>query len=1027
MKEKGEKLFRDGLVSNIKGKKIEGVYHIYGEIINNSNSNGFNTYLKVNLLNKQLVSVECNCQEFKEHSAHKSLYMCEHIIATVYKLLSLIYNRTVRDNKLLKDLPTKNREKIEVGIDVRISHKKWKGITNYELEFRLGTGHKFLISDLKGLVCAIDNKKSFYFNNQFIYNPVNYAISPDDEKILNFIKECVHENKCISSTGRNLIVMPNNIREFLECIGENKVQFKYNAIEYKSLVLKEDLPLSFTLKEKNEYIVLTTHKKLPIPLNENRDVYLFNWQIYLPSKNQIQKYVPLYNKFRKKDEILYNKTIENYSGIISTLNSISNDITISEGVKRFGANSLKLEFLIYKEKSDIYCNVKAIYYNKEIDILDDHRNKSKLIRDFNKEDKVLMKLEYYRFIRRNHRLLFIGDDEDLFNILNKDENSLYSLGTVILGNGLQGIKIYNSTSIELNFYDEVGYFKFDYNIGNLERTELSRIFESYKSDNRFYKTKSNGFIDFEDKGIRTLLNLIEVLNIDENIEEGAVKLEKNKALYLAESLKGRNFKFGKGFDILKDIENKLTYINNNEIAIPSNFKAELREYQVNGFKWFINLSQLEFGGILADEMGLGKTVQTIAFLMAGKNKKTLIIMPTSLIYNWKDEIERFAPDLRVGIAHGTLSEQDRILNNLEEYEVILTTYGTLRNNIKKYSNIQFDYCIIDEAQNIKNALAQITKAVKEIEAKVKFALTGTPIENNLTELWSIFDFIMPGYLYSKQVFDKKFIFNKECDLEDLKLLIKPFVLRRTKEEVIKDLPNKIEKKILVEMTTTQKSIYSSYIKDIRARIKSNPGGKIEVFSYLTKLRQICLDPSLIFKDYEGGSGKFKVAMVLVEKQLTSRGKLILFSQFTSALHKIGKSLKEKGIEYFYLDGSTSPKERIRLVNEFNNNGKVKVFLISLKAGGTGLNLTSASLVIHFDPWWNPAVEDQATDRAHRIGQKNVVEVIKLVARGTIEEKIILMQEHKKELINNIITGELKNSSLINKLSKEEVLKLFDRD
>ncbi|WML34178.1 DEAD/DEAH box helicase [Clostridium sp. OS1-26] len=719
--------------------------------------------------------------------------------------------------------------------------------------------------------------------------------------------------------------------------------------------------------------------------------------------------------------------MKNYNAIISLISSISNNIIIGEDVKRFGVNSLRFEFLIYKEESNIYCEVYAIYYNEKVNILKSSSNKIHFIRDYNKEEKALMKLEYYKFIKRKDKLIFIGEDDDIFNLLSTRENSIQSLGTVMLGKGMEDVKIFNSSFIEIDLYEENGYLKFNYNIGDIDRTELNNIYESYKSNNRFYKTKDNRFIGFEDDGMIGFFNLIETLDNDKNIEKDSIKIEKSKALYIWESLNNKNYKLGKGINLIKDIEKKLIEINASEIALPKNLKAILREYQVSGFKWFKSLSELEFGGILADEMGLGKTVQTIAFLTSEENKKSLIITPTSLIYNWKDEIDRFAPRLKVGIAHGSIKEQEKVLDKLEEYEVILTTYGTLRNSIEKYSDIQFDYCIIDEAQNIKNPTTQSTRAIKEIKAKVKFALTGTPIENNLTELWSIFDFIMPGYLYSKETFDEKFISDCGCDLDNLKLLIKPFILRRTKKEVIKDLPDKIEKKILVEMPAAQKAIYSSYIKEVRGKIKNNFDGKIEVFSYLTKLRQICLDPSLIFDEYKGGSGKIKVAMSLIEEQIVSGGKLLLFSQFTSALKKISESLNEKGIQYFYLDGSTESKERIRLVNEFNNSDKIKVFLISLKAGGTGLNLTSASLVIHFDPWWNPAVENQATDRAHRIGQRNVVEVVKLVARGTIEEKIILLQEHKKELIDNIITGELKNSDIINKLSKEELMKLFDRE
>lgn len=1026
MRKMGKEVFGDGLVSNIRGKKIENIYHIYGDILNHIDEVEFKTHIKINLLSKKIEGVRCTCDNFKEFSRNKNLFMCEHLTATAYKFLSLSYKKKARGNESLKKLPRDKTVKIEIGIDVNVIYKSWKDSADYELEFRLGLRNKYLINDLKKFIIDLDNGKSIFFNNQFTYNPSEHIISPNNVKIIDFIKEYVYKNKGIEFTSRKLIINPNDLRKFLECISESKIDFKYNGIEYKTNIFKKDLPLNFILKEKNEQFVLKIHNKLPIPLNINKDVYFLNRQLYLPSKNQIEKFSHLYDVFEKEGEILYKKTIENYNAIISLLSSISNNITITETVKRFISNSLKFEFLIYKEKSNIYCDVQAIYCNQKINILEDDKNKKQFIRDFNKEEKVLMKLEYYKFIRRKDRLMFIGGDEELFDILSKRKDGIYSLGIVILGKYLKNTKVYKSDSIEVDLYEKDGCFKFDYNIGNIERAELGNIFESYKSNNRFYKTKNNGFIDFEDDGVRNFFNLIDTLNIDKNIEDASVQIEKSKALYIAESLKNRNFKLSKGIDLLKDIENKLTDINSKKITLPKNLKAVLREYQVSGFKWFKNLSRLEFGGILADEMGLGKTIQTIAFLTSEENKKSLIITPTSLIYNWKEEIERFAPALKVGITHGERVVQEKVINNLNEYDVILTTYGTLRNNIENYNDIQFDYLIIDEAQNIKNPTAKITKVVKEIKANVRFALTGTPIENNLTELWSIFDFVMPGYLYSKETFDEKFISKGEYDLETLKLLIKPFVLRRTKKEVIEDLPDKIEKKILIEMTAAQKAIYNAYIKDVRAKIKNNFQGKIEVFSYLTKLRQICLDPSLIFDKYKGGNGKLKVAMALVEEQIAVEGKVLLFSQFTSALNKIGKSLKEKGIEYFYLDGSTAPKERIKLVNEFNNSDKVKVFLISLKAGGTGLNLTSANLVIHFDPWWNPAVENQATDRAHRIGQRNIVEVIKLVSKGTIEEKIILLQEHKKELIDNIITGELKNNSMLNKLTKEELVQLFDR-
>ena len=435
-----------------------------------------------------------------------------------------------------------------------------------------------------------------------------------------------------------------------------------------------------------------------------------------------------------------------------------------------------------------------------------------------------------------------------------------------------------------------------------------------------------------------------------------------------------------------------------------------------------------FGGILADEMGLGKTIQIISFLLSQKEleekKQSLIVAPTSLLYNWKAEFEKFAPQINIGIIHGSKSNRFKVINNINEYDVLLTTYGTIKNDIDFYENKIFDYCIIDEAQNIKNPKSQNTKVIKKINAKIKFALTGTPIENSLIELWSIFDFIMPGYLFDELVFKEKFVNSTKEKIEELKLLINPFILRRLKKDVILELPEKIERKYYVQMTPEQKLAYKNCMKDVKLKLKQGEEDKIAIFSYLTRLRQICLDPSLVNKEYKGKSGKFMVATDVINDVITNGYKILVFSQFTSVLKKLNEELISKKIKSKYLDGSITAKERLKLVEEFNESIEPQVFLISLKAGGTGLNLTSAKFVMHMDPWWNPAIEDQATDRAHRIGQKDIVEVIKLIAKDTIEENIIKLQEDKREIVNSVISDESLNINNISKLTNEEILDLF---
>nr|WP_246578113.1 DEAD/DEAH box helicase [Clostridium frigoris] len=972
MRRQGNKAFNNGLVTKTKGKKINNMYNIYGKVKNDTKSKELNTHIKIDLSKKKLDRVKCTCDDFKDVSILGHSFMCSHLAATAYSFLRL----AVKDNseksykeKKVEKLGSNDTGKKDLGSIIKLNRKVTKESIYYEAQQQIGM-----------------------------------------EKIK---------------------IETAYLKVFFEGLNDKKVRLNYDGFEFEALIVKQDLPLAFTLKMRQKYFVLTTHKQFPISLNDKNDVYLFNWRLYLPSKDQVQRYIVICEKLRENGEILYGGGIDNYNKITSFLGTISSNINIGEEVKTFASNFIKIEFYLYEVEHDIYCDLLVVYGNEKINILRNDRSKDSMshnyktsTRDYKFEEKIIMELEKYRFVKRDERLLFIGSDEQLFDILNKSKNNLYSLGNVTLGNGLKHMEIHNAKNIKAELKEMEGYYEFSYSIDDIYDNELKDVLNSFKQNDRFYKTKKNNFLNFEDETVKSFFDLILVLSADELLENGSIRIEKNKALYLENKIKDKKFDFIKGCELLKDIEDIYDNINKMDIRVPINLKAKLRKYQIDGFKWLKSLSALGLGGILADEMGLGKTVQTIAFLLSEENKKSIIISPTSLIYNWKAELGKFAPSLKVAIVHGEKKGRYELIHNVADYDIILTTYGTLKMDLNKYDNIVFDFCFIDEAQNIKNHLAQNAKVIKKVKAKVRYAITGTPIENNLTELWSIFDFVMPNYLYSKEIFESKFISGKKVDLGELKLLIKPFLLRRTKNEVLRELPDKIEKKFLVEMTTSQKAVYKSYIKAVRDKMKNNTDGKMEVFSYLTSLRQICLDPSLVIEGYKGGSGKIKIATELIQKHVDDGGKILLFSQFTSALKNIGENLKEKGISYFYLDGKTKSKDRIKLVDEFNKSCQTFVFLISLKAGGTGLNLTSANLVIHFDPWWNPAVENQATDRAHRIGQKNVVEVIKLVAKGTIEEKIILLQENKKNIIDSVITGEFTNSDALAKLTKEELLEIL---
>ena len=469
--------------------------------------------------------------------------------------------------------------------------------------------------------------------------------------------------------------------------------------------------------------------------------------------------------------------------------------------------------------------------------------------------------------------------------------------------------------------------------------------------------------------------------------------------------------------------------------------ANLREYQKIGFKWLKTLDYYRFGGILADDMGLGKTLQLLAIVMSyieneSENRKTsIVVSPSSLSLNWLNESKKFTPNLKVKVVTGKAQERKEIIENLDKYDLVITSYDLLKRDIEKYKdlNYNFKYIIADEAQYLKNTNTQNAKAIKSLKAETRYALTGTPIENSLSELWSIFDFIMPGYLFTykkfRNMYETPIVKEKdEYQMSKLKMLIEPFILRRTKKGVLTELPEKTITVLNNNMEEEQEKIYMSYLtkakKEVAEQINTNGFEKsqIMVLAALTRLRQICCHPGLFIENYNGESSKLNQCMEIVEDAVSAGHKILLFSGYTSMFDIIQRELNSRNIKYFKLTGSTKVNERIELVEEFNKNPDIKIFLISLKAGGTGLNLTGADMVIHYDPWWNVSSENQATDRAYRIGQKNNVQVYKLITSNSIEEKIYELQQKKSELVDNMLATK---TSFISKFSKEEIMGLFN--
>jgi SNF2 family DNA or RNA helicase/uncharacterized Zn finger protein len=647
--------------------------------------------------------------------------------------------------------------------------------------------------------------------------------------------------------------------------------------------------------------------------------------------------------------------------------------------------------------------------------------------------------KYFDSIDVAQKFAFInGDEKKLYRLVSEGVSELNNFCEIYATDKFKALHIKHPPAVSVGVKLESDLLNLSFDIGDMNIKDLLDILHSYKHAKKYHRLTDGSFLNLENTSLSELSQLTTGLDLsDKEIAKGEINIPRFRALYIdnmitqSEQLKyERNNSFKK---IIRDIKD----VFDSDFILPESLKLVLRQYQDIGFRWLKTMSSYGFGGILADDMGLGKTLQVIALFLSLKEEQqecrtSLVVCPSSLVLNWESEIEKFAPSLKKISVIGTMAERSEILNNIDNFDVVITSYDLLKRDIEIYQQKSFYYHIIDEAQYIKNHNTQNAKSVKLINGVQRFALTGTPIENSLAEIWSIFDYLMPGYLYSYNKFRQKFELpivrsKDEKALDGLRKLVSPFILRRLKSDVLKELPEKTETIMNAKLEDEQLKLYLANVAKIKQELFEQikqagfENSKIMILSMLTRLRQLCCDPSLMYENYTGSSAKLEMCIELIQSCIESGHKLLLFSQFTSMLAIIKDRLRALNIKCFLLQGSTSKEERQRLVNQFNVDD-TPVFLISLKAGGTGLNLTGADIVIHYDPWWNISAQNQATDRVHRIGQKNSVQVYKLIAKDTIEEKILKLQQNKAELADMIVR---EGDGIIARMSKDEITSLFD--
>lgn len=689
--------------------------------------------------------------------------------------------------------------------------------------------------------------------------------------------------------------------------------------------------------------------------------------------------------------------------------------------------------------------------------MDDERVPRTICRDVPGEFRISQVItKYFKYRDEASEYLVIRDDDDaMYRLLHEGMPEFMELGEVYISEAAQNIRILPPVKVEIGVRTSGSWLELTVDAEGMAPAELQKILTEYDPKKPYYRLKSGEYLQLDENGLVTVAHLVDRLGLGKaQLADGMIRVPAYRALYLDSVLKdGSGITFYRD-QLFRSVVRGMKSVEDSEYEIPPTLQPVLREYQKLGYRWLRTLDFYGFGGILADDMGLGKTIQVIAVLLDEARKApescSLIVCPASLVYNWENELKTFAPELTVQTVVGTAAEREAMVKAAKTGEavraaevsgsdaeqevkaqVLITSYDLLKRDILFYQDCQFRFQIIDEAQYIKNPGTQSAKAVKMIQATTRYALTGTPIENRLSELWSIFDYLMPGFLFTYSRFKKEFELPivREGEAKALQALHRmsgPFVLRRLKQDVLKELPAKLETVVYSRAEAEQKELYTAHALQLKNQLESLAGAsvgteKLQILAQLTKLRQLCCDPSLCFASYKGGSAKLDTCVELITGGIEGGHKILLFSQFTSMLDLIGKRLKKEGIAYHILTGSTSKEERIQLVGAFQTD-EVPVFLISLKAGGTGLNLTAADIVIHYDPWWNVAAQNQATDRAHRIGQEKQVSVFKLIMKDTIEENIVKLQELKKDLAEQIIT---EGTISLGSLTRDDLLEILN--
>ncbi|WP_320986846.1 DEAD/DEAH box helicase [Hungatella effluvii] len=988
-----------------------------------------------------------HCQELYREYREKAAENSGRPVTTSQQARTMIREYT---NREVAQIIIEGEEK-QVQLAVRIIADR----SDVKLEFRLGRERFYVLKDLVAFTRAVESGSLVEYGKNLAFHHNLSVFAKESRPLVEFIMElvntyCEHYEQFQKSSFSNLPTLRglnlsrgNRDRFFSLMMGETLELEDYRAHKRMVTVTDHNPDLAVKVRRKGRDGILVSIDKGLLIFEGERHLYVVDKErifrcdeacsatLHVFLEQMIKSFGSNCEaEVNDKDMPLFYERVLKKIAAYSTIDA--GDVEL----EAYKPEELKARFEFDSQgPNDLVLKPVLSYGEYSFQPVEDEKLPRTVCRDVPGEFRVSQLItKYFKYKEHDTEYPAIRDDEEaIYRLLTEGMSEFMAQGEVYLSESFKKLKVLPPPKISIGVKSSGSWLELTVDTDGMSGAELTRLLSEYSQKKRYYRMKNGEFLALDDNGLMTVAKLVEGLAVNKSdLQSQKIRLPKYRALYLDGILKE-----GTGITLYRDalfkaVVRGMKSVEDSDFEISLTLRPVLREYQKTGFRWLKTLDSYGFGGILADDMGLGKTIQVIALLLDERNREpdtsALIVCPASLVYNWENEIHQFAPTLKVRTINGTAQEREELLNAASEGEILVTSYDLLKRDIAFYEEKEFRFQIIDEAQYIKNASTQSAKAVKSVNARTRFALTGTPIENRLSELWSIFDFLMPGFLFSYQRFKKEYELpivrdQDEACLKGLHRMIGPFIMRRLKKDVLKELPDKLENVIYSGFEKEQKDLYTANAWQVRQQLEqAGDGGsdRIQILAQLTKLRQICCDPHLCYSNYNGSSAKLETCIDLIRNGVEGGHKILLFSQFTSMLEIIEKRLKKEGMAYYILTGATPKEERLHMVNSFKDDG-VPVFLISLKAGGTGLNLTAADVVIHYDPWWNVAAQNQATDRTHRIGQEKQVTVFKLITKGTIEENILKLQESKKNLAEQIIT---EGTVSLGSLTKDDLIGLL---